>query len=1544
MKAFNGGRATHARGVAVLLATFLLAFALVVAFGVSYANAVDEDAVSQGQSLSADGGSSAAADDEADGSSAGDADGDGADAGDADGDGADAGDADGDGKPGAADADEADPAGEASSSSSGGGLTPLADSTHVARVGEEGYSTVQLAIDNADEGQTVTVLADFDEKLTISKAITLDLNGHKYTYTGAYSSYSADGAITIMSGHIVPTIKNGTIYGCNLPRSSRYVIRASSSGVNLDNVTFTGNSGSSSLVSITDNSATTELAWTNVTFEGNSSTGVVSISYKANSTLTNCTFKGNTGSGQVLSLGGNGSPTLNNCSFTDNSNAKQVVNNSADIVLDNCTLSDNTSVRSVIYAAGYYGKGSIKMTDCQVTDNSVSEYTVYSHYAVYLPTDKTTPSLTLTRTVVKDNTSSADLNFGCAGIYSNYWGTTFDDSAVYHNTNTSSDGSIDLAFWALGIQTALLTDDENTNRDSLASVGIDISKMKDPTDSSMNFAGYSVGKRGQVIKSIVIYEAQIDDTQYSTFADAWDEVQDGQTIQVITTDGGDLVVEQSALGSLDTTGKDVTIDLNGRSLKEDDGGTSLTLAGNGAVNLTNGGEKASTVKGEVVVSGSASLTVGENVELASPLVSGGGAVTISGAHQNVLISYPALYDDEDGTATVGSPVNFAEDFSFTGTGENDQKFAITLSNDALLAALNDNVTEVDDFVVANGLTEDAAMALELSGVTNPLVTLVTANGVTSVHKEIGTFVYLDGQNGSDEADGLTKGTAVQTFERAREIIDSQTEDGTFQEDRKAYIIVCGTVAVADSETWGPSEEHRSTKITLLREASFKGNLVSVSGTDGSLTLQDVTLDGNASHAGNSAALVKVDGGKLAIADGAALQNNQIATAADGGAVNVSNGGSVTMSGGTISNNKATMIESPGAAGGVYVGSGGSFDMTGGTISGNASLRGSAVQLGGSSGKTATFTMSGGTISDNTYFKGKSDETGGAVYVGYYSNFELSGGTLANNEGYQGGAVSVSDRGSENPTAMFTMTGGTISDNSAYTGGGIYSYSNGVKLLGGTISGNTARDLGGGVYSEGNSYHWSSLTISDALVTGNSASEQGGGVWVCPTGSALLNGSVAVFGNTSDKVGDDFVSAAVNDNKSGNTLATRILGGGIAQWYKDGNVTRGALTDQIPGVGDDPRYDADEPGDSITIELDHGLRALKSVVDEGGQAAAKDAAKLVIEGNTAVRGGGIGMNGGVDSDEPETAKIQVKKTWEDGDAPTSLTVHLWLNDRMVQTESLTADGEWSFTFDDVPATIGGKATSVKVTEELPTGWRQDSVQVSDGEELKTDENGYAEIGSSTRDYAQIWTFKNVYAPDQVTVDPPAVTKTVAGDTPAEYPSFDFTLTARDGAPMPEGSADGKSITKTLQSASEPTQVEFGAITYDTAGTYVYDIVEVEGSQAGWTYDTSAYVLTVTVTDEGGVLSASESITRGDETVDSVVFTNSYQAEDNGGTSDDDDSGSSSGGKSSSGKDGDSSATGKTARTADDGLALAMAMAAIAAASLAGAVMIRRREMA
>lgn len=93
-------------------------------------------------------------------------------------------------------------------------------------------------------------------------------------------------------------------------------------------------------------------------------------------------------------------------------------------------------------------------------------------------------------------------------------------------------------------------------------------------------------------------------------------------------------------------------------------------------------------------------------------------------------------------------------------------------------------------------------------------------------------------------------------------------------------------------------------------------------------------------------------------------------------------------------------------------------------------------------------------------------------------------------------------------------------------------------------------------------------------------------------------------------------------------------------------------------------------------------------------------------------------------------------------------------------------------------------------------------------------------------------------------------------------FSFKLVGEDIESTVTNDADGK--------------INFDKFVYDEPGTYVYTISEVKGDEAGMTYDKSVFTATVNVVDDGeGNLKANVAFTKGDKSVEGIVFNNTYK---------------------------------------------------------------------
>ena len=93
-------------------------------------------------------------------------------------------------------------------------------------------------------------------------------------------------------------------------------------------------------------------------------------------------------------------------------------------------------------------------------------------------------------------------------------------------------------------------------------------------------------------------------------------------------------------------------------------------------------------------------------------------------------------------------------------------------------------------------------------------------------------------------------------------------------------------------------------------------------------------------------------------------------------------------------------------------------------------------------------------------------------------------------------------------------------------------------------------------------------------------------------------------------------------------------------------------------------------------------------------------------------------------------------------------------------------------------------------------------------------------------------------------------------------FSFKLVGEDIESTVTNDADGK--------------INFDKFEYDEPGTHAYTISEVKGDEVGMTYDKSVFTVTVNVVDDGeGNLKANVAFTKGDRSVEGIVFNNTYK---------------------------------------------------------------------
>jgi len=319
--------------------------------------------------------------------------------------------------------------------------------------------------------------------------------------------------------------------------------------------------------------------------------------------------------------------------------------------------------------------------------------------------------------------------------------------------------------------------------------------------------------------------------------------------------------------------------------------------------------------------------------------------------------------------------------------------------------------------------------------------------------------------------------------------------------------------VTGTETWdlGGKTLHR-----------YKGGyMIEFADASASLTLSNIVIDGAATHAAETDSIIKAaNGGTIVLNSGAILQNNKAAQFGSG--ILANNGVNITMEDGAIIRNNTNSNYELG--GGILIGNGSTFTMNGGEISGNTANGGGGVAIIGS-----TMVMNDGVISNNsTYRTSGQGSYGAGVYVADYAN--ASGGDT-----------------------LFTATPASF------------------EMNGGTITGNTALDYGGGVLTFPQRSQKITININNGEISGNKVTEGSGGAVAAFFGETELNinGGTLTKNSALNNGGGVFLWQATNVTISGGTISENkaSAGGGVCL-YTDSAVTQtgGSIENNVANVG------------------------------------------------------------------------------------------------------------------------------------------------------------------------------------------------------------------------------------------------------------------------------------------------------------------------------------------------------------------------------------------
>ena len=296
------------------------------------------------------------------------------------------------------------------------------------------------------------------------------------------------------------------------------------------------------------------------------------------------------------------------------------------------------------------------------------------------------------------------------------------------------------------------------------------------------------------------------------------------------------------------------------------------------------------------------------------------------------------------------------------------------------------------------------------------------------------------------------------------------------------LTVNGTLTVMDSTA--TTEDG----VPGISAGALKGYRIITDGSAAKLTLESgVITDGY------------YGGTENAVGGGAVYCMNQSTFIMNGGRItangSLKNGGGVCVRNGKFTMNDGRVDHNAGGryGGGIAVVSG-TAKVNGGLIDSNTTGGdGANARGGGFAALSGTVTLGAATLTHNVATEGAG---GGAVFYG--GTYTLNGTVIAENTSASGGAGLHVMSGATVTANDVTVRNNTVSGTSK-SGGGIL-VEGALTLNGGSVTGNVATNVGGGVYVESGK----SLTVNGTTVTGNTA-VQGGGLYV--KGTVRLNSGV-----------------------------------------------------------------------------------------------------------------------------------------------------------------------------------------------------------------------------------------------------------------------------------------------------------------------------------------------------------------------------------------------------------------------------------------------------
>ena len=677
-------------------------------------------------------------------------------------------------------------------------------------------------------------------------------------------------------------------------------------------------------------------------------------------------------------------------------------------------------------------------------------------------------------TVVSDNTASK--NGG--GIYcrrstdqSQVVNVTFDSGTISNNTGNNGGGAY------------------------IERMDVECTEAATGLEFNGNIARYNGGALHVNMGSFLMRESTI------TSNKAYGEDSNGYGGGVYVRGGGSFTIYDGMISSNTTKVRgggvgvaDGAVTISGGTISSNKAGVSNTgteiaggigggihVSGGGNIKITNGAISGNhaTQDGGAVYSDGGMVTISAGEISSNTAVQYGGGIHVSGGG-NIIITDGNLSSNE-ASKNGGGIYSDGGEVSISNGNITSNKVTASDGDGGGLYVLGGNVTITGGLIKGNKAPSDGAGIYVSDG-------NVTMSGGTLEQNEAsshGGGVYMVGggfkMTGGSFISNRCNGRGGGLYSHGSKI---EIEGGTFQSNWAALT----EAGLALENIDGGAIYHRTETVEsgsnysmILRGGVFKDNKADRGGAiriDYANVLFDrlngAEVEMSENWADNTGACIAIYSGGSMTVNGGKFKNNVSANTA--GVIHInSSGGSVTMNDGLFDGNSATTF------GGVINMTAGTLTVNGGTYTNNECIN---SQSGNGSGGAiylrypASCNIVGGRFESNT-----ASNFGGAMYLSGCQCSVSGGSIIGNSATVAGGGIALRmyEDNALTYNGSLTIQGGVIQDNTAKRGGGFFVVSSSVTMTEGSITDNRAIN-GGGLFISGGAQ----MTFSDGFIANNRA--------------------------------------------------------------------------------------------------------------------------------------------------------------------------------------------------------------------------------------------------------------------------------------------------------------------------------------------------------------------------------------------------------------------------------------------------------------------------